>query len=113
MMKASKSTLVSAAALVPVLVAVAASAALASSSGSSSSGTGGLPWEGPLGGLVTMLTGPTARYISIIAIFVAGLGLIFGEDMGGFARKMLMIVIAAAFLIFASSFINVITGASI
>jgi type IV secretion system protein VirB2 len=111
MMKASKSTLVSAAALVPVLVAAAASAALASSS--STGGSGGLPWEGPLGGLVTMLTGPTARYISIIAIFVAGLGLIFGEDMGGFARKMLMIVIAAAFLIFASSFINVITGASI
>lgn len=111
MMKASKSTLVSAAALVPVLVAAAASAALASSS--STGGSGGLPWEGPLGGLVTMLTGPTARYISIIAIFVAGLCLIFGEDMGGFARKMLMIVIAAAFLIFASSFINVITGASI
>jgi type IV secretory pathway VirB2 component (pilin) len=42
--------------------------------------------------------------ISIIAIFVAGIALIFGEDLGAFARRLLMVVIAAALIIAAGKF---------
>jgi type IV secretory pathway VirB2 component (pilin) len=73
-----------------------------------------LPWEGPLAALAQGLTGTTAKVISIIAIFIAGIALILGEDLGQFARRLLMIVIAVAFLVGASSFIVPFTsGASI
>jgi type IV secretion system protein VirB2 len=73
-----------------------------------------LPWESALGGLASGLTGTTARIISIIAIFIAGIALILGEDLGQFARRLLMIVIAVAFLVGAGSFIAPFTtGASI
>ena len=96
-----RQTLLVALAFLPLVLL--ATLAPASASGS------GLPWEGPLGKLGDALQGPTAKYISIIAIFIAGLGLIFGEDLGGFAKKMLMIVIAAAFLLGASSFLTNLT----
>jgi len=87
------------------------SAAMASTGGT----TGTLPWDGPLSALAGFLTGSVAKYISIIAIFVAGLALIFGEELGQFARRMLMIVIAIAFLVgagaFASTFIGSASGA--
>jgi type IV secretion system protein VirB2 len=74
-----------------------------------------LPWDNTLGALTGFLTGSVAKYISIVAIFVAGLALVFGEDLGQFARRMLMIVIAIAFLVgassFASTFVNDASGA--
>jgi type IV secretion system protein VirB2 len=88
------------------------SAAMASTGGGTGGGT--LPWDGPLSALAGFLTGNVAKYISIIAIFVAGLALIFGEELGQFARRMLMIVIAIAFLVgagaFASTFIGTASG---
>ena len=104
-------------AMIPVLVVMASAAASASqysNGGGAGGGGGALPWETPLQNLSTALTGPTAKYISIIAIFVAGIALIFGEDLGQFARRVLMIVIAIAFLLGASSFIlPLTTGAHI
>jgi type IV secretion system protein VirB2 len=100
-------------ALVPVFIAAACAAASASGyagGGTDAGGGGALPWEGPLAAITTALTGPTAKYISIIAIFVAGIALIFGEDLGQFARRILMIVIAIAFLLGASSFIVPLTS---
>lgn len=41
----------------------------------------------------------STRDISIPAVFVQGLALVFGEDLGKFARTLLMIVIAAGLLI--------------
>jgi type IV secretion system protein VirB2 len=93
--------------LVPAYVMEAADRALASAN---SSGTGQLPWEGPLSTLAAELTGPTAGTIAIIAIFVAGLALVFGEDLGKFARTLLMIVIAVAFLVGAAKFVGPLTG---
>jgi type IV secretory pathway VirB2 component (pilin) len=99
-----------AAALVPVLVIVAASAACATTTQQIGTATAtALPWEGALGGLAAALTGNTAKIISVIAIFVAGIALIFGEDLGHFAKRLLMIVIAVAFLIGAGSFVTTIT----
>jgi len=100
--------------LCSALVLAASSAAMASTAGGGTTG-GTLPWDGPLGALTGFLTGSVAKYISIIAIFVAGLALVFGEDLGQFARKLLMIVIAIAFLVgagsFATTFIGTASGA--
>jgi type IV secretory pathway VirB2 component (pilin) len=93
--------------LVPAYVTEFTDRALASAN---MSGTGQLPWETPLSTLAAELTGPTAGTIAIIAIFVAGLALVFGEDLGKFARTLLMIVIAVAFLVGASRFVMPLTG---
>jgi type IV secretory pathway VirB2 component (pilin) len=87
---------------VPVLLSLAPDTALATT------GTQ-LPWQSNLQTLQTALTSGTARIICIIAIFIAGIALVFGEDLGHFAKRILMIVIAASFLIGASSFIGVFT----
>jgi type IV secretion system protein VirB2 len=100
-------------ALVPVILVAGASAA--SAAGFTDQGGGAaLPWDGALTVLTNALTGNVARLISIIAIFVAGVALIFGEDLGHFAKRMLMIVIAVAFLVGASTFFaSISTGAHI
>ncbi len=99
-------------ALVPVFLVVAASAASATTAGAVIGGgaAGNLPWDTALSSLAATLTGNTAKIISIIAIFVAGVALIFGEDLGHFAKRLLMIVIAVAFLIGASSFVSTIAS---
>lgn len=67
--------------------------------------TGALPWDGPLQTLAADLTGPVATSISVIALFVAGAVLVFGEDLGHFARRALVAVIAIAFLLLGSQFL--------
>lgn len=84
--------------LVPAYILEATDSALAG-------GGAALPWEGPISTLAASLSGPTATTIAVIAIFVAGTALIFGEDLGKFARTLLMIVIAAGFLIGAAKII--------
>jgi type IV secretory pathway VirB2 component (pilin) len=77
----------------------------ASNFSSGTTTTQNLPWEGALASLANGLTGNTAKIIAIIAIFIAGVALIFGEDLGLFARRLLMIVIAVGFLVGAGAFI--------
>jgi|SRR5271166_1896642 len=89
--------------LIPALAAVLV-VLLPSAMANAAATTGNMPWENSLNTLQAALTGSTAKFISIIAIFVAGIALIFGEDLGQFARRLLMIVIAIAFLVGASSF---------
>jgi type IV secretory pathway VirB2 component (pilin) len=67
--------------------------------------TGSLPWDGPLQTLAADLTGPVATSISLIALFVAGAILVFGEDLSHFARRALVVVIAIAFLVLGSKFL--------
>lgn len=109
-MMCSKKSVRIASAMLPALVLVAATAASANVTGPGGGGGGGgngtLPWETILQTLANALTGKTAQLICVIAIFVAGIALIFGEDLGQFARRILMIVIAAAFLIGAGGFVN-------
>lgn len=114
-MNVSPKTLRRASVAVPVLVAIAANAAMATVTAAPGGGnTSVLPWEGILSTLANALTGTTAKIICIIAIFVAGVALIFGEDLGQFAKRLLMIVIASAFLIGAGSFVaNFLGGAHI
>jgi type IV secretory pathway VirB2 component (pilin) len=98
--------------LVPVYTAASADRALAMTVGGNAAG-GALPWVAPLSQLAQDLTGPTAASIAIIAIFVSGLALIFGEDLGKFARSLLMIVIALSMLIGAAQFIGPLTAGAI
>ena len=73
--------------------------------------TTGLPWEGPLTTIKNSLSGPVALGISIIAIVVAGGMLIFGSELDGFARKVVVIVLVLALIVGANSFLSTLFGA--
>jgi type IV secretory pathway VirB2 component (pilin) len=60
-------------------------------------------WSGPLNTLQSFIGGAPCKFISIIAIVVAGIALIFGEDLGVFAKRLLMVVIATAMITGAAS----------
>jgi TrbC/VIRB2 pilin len=64
-----------------------------------------MPWEPLLNGLTSVLTGPTAGSIAIIALIVCGLVLIFGEDHEKFMTSLLLLGIAISLLVVAASFI--------
>ncbi|MBD5655585.1 MAG: TrbC/VirB2 family protein [Candidatus Eremiobacteraeota bacterium] len=116
-MKSSEKSLRVASVMLPAFFLAAATAASANITGGGPGGGGAagtLPWETILQSLTTALTGKTAQLICVIAIFVAGIALIFGEDLGHFAKRLLMIVIAAAFIIGAGGFVtNFVAGAHI
>ncbi len=69
--------------------------------------TGGtMPWETPLQTIKDSLTGPTAGYIALVAIFICGAILIFGGDISGFARTLINVVLACAVMLGASSIVT-------
>lgn len=86
-------------------------AATAIACGAGPPGEGGLPWEGPLCKVQASLTGPVAMTISICAIFAAGAALVFGEEMSGFVKRLLAIVVAVAFLISGAGIVKALFGA--
>lgn len=71
------------------------------------SGTSAMPWDGPLDKLRASMTGPVAFAISLIGIVVAGGMLIFGGELGEFARRAIMLVLVLALLVLAN---NVLTA---
>ena len=91
-----------------ILVWMMGGNALAASSGSA------MPWDTALTGLTDMLQGPLVKYVSLIAIFIGGTALIFGEDLGAFSKRLLTILVAASALIGAGSlFTAFVSGAVI
>lgn len=68
-----------------------------------------LPWEDPLDTVVESLTGPVAQGVSVIACVVMGGMLAFGE-LGGVAKRGIMILFGIAMALFASNFITAIGG---
>lgn len=74
--------------------------------------TTGLPWESPMQTVANSLTGPTAMYMSLVGIAVAGGMLIWGGELGDFARRMLMLVLVIALLVGATSVLSTLFGAS-
>lgn len=82
-----------------IVVVVAAELALA--------GTTGLPWETPLQTLQQSLTGPVAMVIAILAMAVAGAGLVFGGEMGDFTRRIMMVVLGISVLLLGAQLITV------
>jgi type IV secretory pathway VirB2 component (pilin) len=74
---------------------------------------GGLPWDTPLQTLQNDLTGPVATAVSVMALFAAGAALVFGEELGPFVRRALLLVVAIAFLVLGTNFLSALglTGA--
>ena len=62
-------------------------------------GGGGLPYESALNKLQNSATGPVAFALSILGIVVAGGTLIFGGDLSGFFRSMVVLVLVIGVLV--------------
>jgi type IV secretion system protein TrbC len=60
---------------------------------------GALPWDTPLTTLKTDITGPVAFTISLLAMVACGAALMFGGEINEFIRRLIMVVIVAAFLV--------------
>ena len=68
--------------------------------------TGGLPWDTPIATLQNDLTGPVATAISVVAFLAAGAALVFGEELGGIAKKALYVVLGVAMIVFGNTFLT-------
>lgn len=86
--------------LAAIFMFIAAAPALANNADS------GLPWEGPLQTITMSLTGPVATGVAIISLFAAGTALVFGDEMSGFVKRILVGVMALSLLIFSSKFLT-------
>ncbi len=69
----------------------------------SAGGGGGLPYESALTKLQKSATGPVAFTLSILGIVVAGGTLIFGGDLSGFFRTMVVMVLVIGILVSSSN----------
>ncbi len=69
-------------------------------------GAGGLPWDSAVSTLQNDLTGPVATGISVIAFLAAGAQLVFGEELGGIAKKALYVVLGVAFIVLGNKFLS-------
>lgn len=65
-----------------------------------------LPWDSPIATLQSNLTGPVATGISVVAFLAAGAALVFGEELGGIAKKGLYIVLGIAMIVFGNKFLT-------
>lgn len=65
-----------------------------------------LPWDGPLEKIKNSLTGPVALAVSLIGIVVAGGMLIFGGELGEFARRIVMLVLVLSLLVAANKVLS-------
>lgn len=84
-----------------------ASAAMATFTTEAMANGTALPWDTPIQTLQNNLTGPVATAISVVAFLAAGAALVFGaEDLGGIAKKLLMIVLAVSLIVFGNSFMS-------
>ena len=64
---------------------------------------GALPWEGPLSLVQQSLNGPVAGALSRISITVAGATLIFGGEIGDFAKRLCYIVLVIGIMALAGT----------
>ena len=91
----------------------AAILALLAAQSAFATGTGGLPWDSAITTLQSDLTGPVATGISVIAFLAAGAALVFGEELGGIAKKLMYVVLGVAFIVMGNKFLSMLglTGA--
>lgn len=76
-------------------------------------GSQGMPWESPLNKIVNSLTGPVAGGIAALAFFIALASLAFGQDLSGFVRSMVILVLVVAGLIGIGSLISMLFGGGV
>ncbi|EJG1885252.1 TrbC/VirB2 family protein [Vibrio parahaemolyticus] len=72
----------------------------------------GLPWESPLERIVDSITGPVAFGASALGIVAGCAGLLFGGEMDGFIRTIMMIGLVVAVLVGAINLITMLFGVS-
>ncbi len=97
----------------PLLLSAAVMCFLISTEVLAGPGEGGkLPYESWLNNLRASATGPVAFAFGIIGIVVAGGILIFGGDLNGFFRTMLVIVLVMALLVTANNIMSDLFGTS-
>jgi type IV secretory pathway VirB2 component (pilin) len=86
--------------LMPVLGGIALGAVACHPNLAHAASAGGsLPWDTPLTTLKTDITGPVAFTISLLAMVACGAALVFGGEINEFIRRLVMIVLVAAFLV--------------
>ncbi|HQT82017.1 MAG TPA: TrbC/VirB2 family protein [Ferrovaceae bacterium] len=92
-----------------------ASLALLAAQSAFATGSGGLPWDSAITTLSGDLTGPVATGISVIAFLAAGAALVFGEELGGIAKKLMYVVLGVAFIVLGNNFLSALglTGAMV
>ena len=93
-----------------LLITIALAAASWAPDVFASTSGGGMPYETGLGKLRDSITGPTAFIISIIAIVIAGLSLIFGCDFNAFAKTMVYIVLIVGIVVGANNVFSYLFG---
>lgn len=71
---------------------------------------GGLPYESWLTNLRQSFTGPVAFSFGLIGIVVAGSILMFGGDLNGFTRTILLLVLVMALVIAANNIMSTFFG---
>ena len=95
-----------------LLVVLVACVAITPEAFASAGTGGGLPYEDWLSSLRASATGPVAYAFGLIGIVVAGGILIFGGDLNGFFRTMLVVVLVMALLVTANSIMSDLFGTS-
>ena len=93
-------------ALLIVVATLVSPDAMAASTGSGAS----LPWEGPLSKLANSVTGPVAFVVSLLGLVGTLAGLIWGGDINGVMRGVLVLVLIIATLVAAANFLSVMFG---
>jgi type IV secretion system protein VirB2 len=94
------------------MFAVVALVATLMSPDAMASATGGtaLPWDGPLAKLAASVTGPVAFVVSLLGLVGTLCGLIWGGDMNGVLRGILVLVLIISVLVGAANFLSVMFG---
>lgn len=72
----------------------------------------GLPWEGPLTLVVNSITGPVAFGISVIAVVSAGAMLIFGGEIAGFLKGVIILALVISLIVLAVNVLSTVFGTS-
>jgi type IV secretory pathway VirB2 component (pilin) len=62
------------------------------------------PWERAAGNLATSFTGPLARSLTLVAIVLGGVGMMFGEP--GSKKQIAMIAFGGGLTLFATQFLS-------
>lgn len=76
-----------------------------------SAGSGsGLPYEDWLTTLKTSISGPFAFVVSFLGVVVCGATLVFGGDLNGFFRGVVVLVMAISFILAANSMMSTLFG---
>jgi type IV secretion system protein VirB2 len=72
----------------------------------SGGGGAGLPWEGPLDKLKRSISGPVAFIIALLGIIATGATLIWGGEIGEFAKRMIYVVLVVCIIVFANTMLT-------